>query len=61
MDANLTVKQWVDRFEAAGLDAAGRDRWHRLFEREDPEGHARFLAFLGLDAARIEEIRRQSA
>ncbi len=61
METKVTVEEWVARFRAVGLDHAAMERWHTLFERENPAGHENFLQWLGLPADRIAEIRRKSA
>lgn len=61
MKRNVTVEEWVERFRAIGLDEAAMQKWHRLFERENPEGHQSFLEWLGLPAERIAGIRQKSA
>ncbi len=61
MEKKVTVEEWVARFRAVGLDDAAMERWHTLFERENPAGHESFLQWLGLPADRIVEIRRKSA
>lgn len=58
MKNKVTVDEWVSRFRAIGLDDAAMRNWHRLFERENPEGHQSFLEWLGLPTDRIAEIRR---
>ncbi len=60
MEKKVTVEEWVARFRAVGLDDAAMERWHTLFERENPAGHESFLQWLGLPADRIVEIRRKS-
>jgi len=60
MQNKINVKQWVALFEDAGLDENGRNRWHQLFEERYPEGHQSFLEWLGLDAERIEKIKKES-
>lgn len=57
----ISVASWVARFRAIGLDDAAMEKWHRLFERENPEAHQSFLEWLGLPAARIAEIRSKAA
>ncbi len=57
----VTVEEWVARFRAIGLDQGAMERWHTLFERENPAGHESFLQWLGLPAERIAEIRSKSA
>ncbi len=59
MKHKVTVDEWVKRFRAIGLDEAAMQNWHRLFERENPEGHQSFLEWLGLPAEKIMEIRQK--
>lgn len=59
MKHKVTVNEWVERFRAIGLDEATMMTWHRLFERENPEGHQSFLEWLGLPDERIAEIRQR--
>lgn len=61
MGAQVSVEEWVARFKAIGLDQAAMERWHRLFEQENPAGHQSFLEWLGLPANKIGEIRAKSA
>jgi hypothetical protein len=61
MKATVNVEEWVARFRAIGLDDAAMEKWHRLFEQENPAGHQSFLEWLGLPADRISEIRAKSA
>jgi len=56
----VTHRTWVAMLETAGLDQAGRHRWHREFERHAPEAHQDFLESLGFSAAQIERIRTAS-
>ncbi|HEX8980054.1 MAG TPA: MerR family transcriptional regulator [Parasulfuritortus sp.] len=56
----VDVEQWVAMLAEAGVDEAGRRRWHQAFERDAPEAHREFLASLGLGDAEIEDIRRRS-
>jgi len=57
MKPNVTVEEWVGRFKAIGLDQAAMEKWHRLFEQENPAGHQSFLEWLGLPAEKIAVIR----
>jgi MerR family transcriptional regulator, thiopeptide resistance regulator len=57
---NVDVEQWVAMLEEAGVDEAGRVRWHQAFERDAPEAHQAFLVSLGLDEKSIGAIRRRS-
>jgi hypothetical protein len=61
MKSGVTVEEWVARFRAIGLDERAMEKWHRLFERENPAGHQSFLEWLGLSLERIKEIRAKSA
>jgi hypothetical protein len=58
MKNKVMVDEWVKRFQAIGLDEATMHKWHRLFEKENPEGHQSFLEWLGVPAEKITEIRR---
>lgn len=58
MKNKVTVEEWTRRFRAVGLDDAAMQKWHSLFERENPKGHQSFLEWLGLPAGRIAEIRK---
>ncbi|WP_136524370.1 MerR family transcriptional regulator [Geomonas ferrireducens] len=59
--SKVTVDEWTARFRAIGLDDAAMEQWHRLFERENPEGHQSFLEWLGLPQERIAAIRAHHA
>jgi transposase len=61
MKSIVTVEEWVARFRAIGLDEAAMEKWHSLFERENPEGHQSFLEWLGLSTEQVREIRAKSA
>lgn len=52
---------WTELLRRSGFDDDDMHRWHRTFERTNPEGHERFLRFLGMDDAEIERIREWSA
>lgn len=60
MKSKVTVEEWVERFRAIGLDEAAMQKWHKLFEKENPDGHKSFLEWLGLPAERVAEIRQKS-
>ncbi len=57
---SIDVNQWVKMLAEAGVDAKGRKRWHRAFERDAPQAHEEFLSSLGLDANEVAAIREQS-
>lgn len=61
MGATVSVEEWVARFKAIGLDQAAMEKWHKLFEQENPAGHQSFLEWLGLPTDKISEIRAKSA
>lgn len=61
MKQGVTVDEWIRRFQAIGLDEAAMRNWHRLFERENPEGHRSFLEWLELPSGKITEIRQSQA
>ena len=59
MKNHVNVDEWVAMFEEVGLSEAKREQWHKLFERRHPAGHQGFLAWLGLEAEKIDRIRAQ--
>ena len=59
-ETKVKVEEWVAMFKDIGLDEAKMMAWHKLFESRHPEGHRSFLEWLGLPAAKIEEIRAKS-
>jgi len=59
MAHKVTVNEWVQRFRAIGLDESAMQNWHRLFEKENPQGHQSFLEWLGLPSEKVAEIRRR--
>ena len=56
----MTREKWVAMLTSAGLDDAGRARWHQEFEEQAPEAHQDFLESLGFSTAEIEHIRAAS-
>lgn len=60
MTQAITKEQWVELFEAAGLDHATMAHWHALFEQRYPAGHQAFMEWLGIPAGDIETIRARS-
>lgn len=57
---NMTREQWVELFEATGLDEAMMDRWHSEFERRYPAQHESFLHWIGLSDDEIRAVRSHS-
>ena len=51
---------WVALLRRADFDDAAMRAWHTEFERDDPAGHATFLAALGLAPADTDAIRRDA-
>lgn len=60
MNNALTKDQFVAVLEAAGINAAQREKLHREFERRHPAAHEQFLAWLGIPAAEAARIREHS-
>jgi DNA-binding transcriptional MerR regulator len=56
----ITKNIWVSILRAAGLDEAGRKKWHREFEKTSPEGHQDFLESIGIETDEIALIRKSS-
>lgn len=56
----VDVAQWVAMLAEAGVDEAGRRRWHQAFERDAPDAHERFLRDLGLAPDEVAAVRRQA-
>ncbi|MBI5382259.1 MAG: MerR family transcriptional regulator [Opitutae bacterium] len=51
---------WVKLLRDSGFKDEDLARWHRDFERLDPDYHQRFLEFLGIPAEEIAAIRAHS-
>ena len=60
MDKKIDVNQWRAMFREVGLDESRMARWHKVFERENPESHKSFLEWLGLSPQDIEKVRASS-
>ncbi len=56
----MSVNQWKELFAEIGLSEENMQKWHHLFEKRHPQAHQGFLEWLGLDDARIKEIRQES-
>lgn len=52
---------WSALLRQAGFSDADMRRWHADFERDDPDGHRRFLAALNLPDDEIRRIRHAAA
>ncbi|MDD5488891.1 MAG: hypothetical protein PHH49_08055 [Candidatus Omnitrophica bacterium] len=53
----VNVDEWVELFRAIGLTDEDMSKWHRNFEKSNPDGHLSFLKWLGLSDERIKEVR----
>lgn len=60
MQNNVSKDQWVAMFREIGLTEDATMKWHRLFETRHPDGHAAFLAWLGISPDEITRIRALS-
>jgi hypothetical protein len=60
MQNNVSKAEWVAMFLEIGLTDDDMMKWHRLFETRHPEGHADFLAWLGISPDEITDIRASS-
>ncbi len=60
MKKAVGVKEWTAMFREIGLNRAQMEQWHQVFEARHPDGHQRFLEWLGLTPRRIERIRASS-
>ncbi|SEM49287.1 hypothetical protein SAMN04489760_11812 [Syntrophus gentianae] len=58
MKTVVSIEEWKKRFQAVGLDEEAMQKWHRLFEEENPSGHQSFLEWLGASPEEIAVIRR---
>lgn len=57
---SMTREQWVEVFEASGLDEKAMRTWHSEFERRYPAGHEAFLQWISVPAGEIRRIRAAS-
>jgi hypothetical protein len=57
MQKKLSKEDWISMFREIGLDDETMNKWHHLFEKRHPEGHANFLKWLGLSSDEIDNIR----
>lgn len=56
----MNADQWVEVFQAVGLNQSMMHCWHHEFERRYPEQHESFLKWLELSAADIQRIREKA-
>ena len=58
MQRNVNKEDWIAMFREIGLNDETMTRWHQLFEKRHPEGHADFLKWLGLSSSEIAKVRK---
>lgn len=56
----MDKEAWTAMLREAGLDDAAMRRWHRVFERQNPQAHEAFLRSLGMEGEDVERVRRDS-
>ena len=56
----MTKEKWVAIMKSAGFSEHDMHRWHREFERSDPEEHQQFLQYLHIPEKEIQSIREWS-
>lgn len=59
MKKHVSKEEWIAMFKEIGVDESKSMRWHRVFESRHPEGHHRFLEWLGIPPKEIDHIRAQ--
>ncbi len=57
---NVTKDQFVALLNEAGVTDDQKARLHAAFEKRYPEAHESFLAWLGLPADAVRDIRTRS-
>jgi len=55
----INKEQWIRIFRETGLSDKQMENWHRIFEKNAPEGHQEFLEFLNIPKEEIKAIRAQ--
>lgn len=58
--SNMNREQWIELFQATGLDEAMMLKWHCEFERRYPAQHQALLKWIGICAEDILRIRKFS-
>ena len=56
--ALMTRELWTDLLAHSGFSEEDMHRWHRSFERKDPDKHRLFLQHLHIPTDEIESIRQ---
>ena len=58
--SSMSREQWIEVFEASGLDEAMMQRWHGEFERRYPAQHQAFLEWIGFTADEAMRVRQSA-
>ena len=58
--SSMSREQWIEVFEANGLDEAMMQRWHGEFERRYPAQHQAFLEWIGFPADAATRVRQSA-
>ena len=56
----MDKETWVEILRESGMDEPSMERWHARFERNAPEAHRAFLAWLGIPEAEARRIRARA-
>ena len=57
----VTVEQWKSMFARTGLTQEQMNKWHQIFEQDNPQGHQSFLEWLKPDDVQwIAKVRNDS-
>ena len=55
--SKMNREQWIEVFQASGLDDAAMKRWHGEFERRYPAQHQAFLEWIGFSSDEAMRVR----
>lgn len=58
--SNMDKETWVEILRESGMDEPSMERWHARFERNAPEAHRAFLAWLGIPEVEATRIRARA-
>lgn len=56
----INKKRWTEIMDAAGFTDEDKKKWHKQFEKMEPQGHQEFLESLGIDGDEIARIRKSA-
>ena len=56
----MTKEKWVAIMQGAGFSESDMQRWHKEFEKSDPQEHQQFLQYLHIPEKEIQHIREWS-